>query len=40
VDALLKVILNAGNTEMKAQLADVMISNPSLAERLKAAKEQ
>lgn len=40
VDALLKIILQSQNVEMKAQLADVLIANPSLAERIKRANEQ
>ena len=40
VSALLKVILKSGSTEMKAHLTDIMIDNPTLAERLKEAKEQ
>ena len=40
VSALLKVILKSGSTEMKAHLMDIMIDNPTLAERLKEVKEQ
>ena len=40
VSALLKVILKSGSTEMKADLMDIMIDNPTLAKRLKEAKEQ
>lgn len=40
VDALLKIILQSQNVEMKAQLADVLIENPSLAERIKKSNEQ
>ena len=40
VSALLKVILKSGSTEMKAHLLDIIIDNPTLAERLKEVKEQ
>ena len=40
VSAFLKVISTSGSTEMKAHLMDIMIDNPTLAERLKEAKEQ
>ena len=35
LDALLKLVLQANNIEMKAKLADLLISNPSLAEKMK-----
>lgn len=35
VDALLKIIAQSSSVETKAQLADMLIANPSLAERIK-----
>ena len=40
VDALLKVILQSKSVEMKAQLADALIANPSLIDRIRKASEQ
>ena len=39
VDALLKIILQSGNTEVKACLTDLLVTHPFLAERFKRAKE-
>ena len=38
LDVLVKVLLHCGTIEMKAHLTDVMVDNPSLAERLKQAR--
>ncbi len=35
VDALLKIIAQSPSVETKAQLADMLIANPSLVERIK-----
>ena len=40
LDALLKLVLQTNNIEMKAKLADLLISNPSLAEKMKEIGEQ
>lgn len=40
VDALLKIVLQSKSVEMKAQLADVLIAYPSLADRVKRVNEQ
>ena len=40
VDALLKIIVQSKSVEMKAQLADVLIAYPFLADRVKRVNEQ
>lgn len=40
VDALLKIILQSQSVELKAQLADALIANPTLVDRIRSANSQ